>query len=236
MNKQTLNNYLMKHKEKNISILGFIENYPISKIFKEGDTILILGDSDYLWAYISSDNKKEIKRIMEKFNFETKYFASLENWMIPIITKDKEIDWKLSTYRFILPKNVKIDSLDYPVRKLSISDANYIYDNSTYKEFTSVDYINERIKKGVSVGISKNNELVGWGLTHDDGALGFLHVIPKFRGKGYGKNIVKALIKKKRELGKSVFLNVEAQNIKAKSLYTNLGFLLDREISWVKVK
>lgn len=236
MNKQTLNNYLMKHKEKNISILGFIENYPISKIFKEGDTILILGDSDYLWAYISSDNKKEIKKIMEKFNFETKYFASLENWMIPIITKDKKIDWKLSTYRFILPKNVKIDSLDYSVRKLSISDADYIYDNSSYKEFTSVDYINERIKKGVSVGISKNNELVGWGLTHDDGALGFLHVIPEFRGKGYGKNIVKALIKKKRKLGGSVFLNVEAQNIKAKSLYTNLGFLLDREISWVKVK
>jgi len=235
MEKQILNNHLRNHKKKNISILGFIENYPVSKVIKEGDTVLILGESDCLWSYISSDCKKELEDIMKKFDFKTKYFASLEKWMVPIIISDRKVDWELNTYRYILPKHIEIDSLDYSIRELDTSYAKYIYDNSNYQDFTSVDYIKERIRKGVSAGIFEDGELAGWGLTHDDGALGFLHVVSKFRGKGYGENIVKSLIEKKRELERPVFANVELQNIKAKKLLTGLGFSFDREISWVKL-
>lgn len=235
MKKQLLNNHLKEDKKKNISILGFIQNYPVNKILQEGNTFLILGESDCLWAYISSNNEKELKNIIKKFDYETKYFASLEEWMIPIVTKDKQIDWELNTYQYILPKHEKINSLSYSIKELDVSYAEYIYNNLNYQALTSVDYIKERIKNGISAGIFENSKLAAWGLTHDDGALGFLHVISEFRGKGYGKNIVKALIKKKRELEQPVFANIEPQNIKSKKLFTTLGFSLDKEISWVKV-
>ena len=235
MKRRVLDNHLRKNKKKNISILGFIQNYPVNKIIQEGNTFLILGESDCLWTYISSNNEKEFKKIIKKFDYETNYFASLEEWMIPIVTKDKQTDWELNAYRYILPKHEKINSLSYSIKALNKSHAEYIYNNLNYQAFTSVDYIKERIENGISAGIFENGELISWGLTHDDGALGFLHVISEFRGKGYGKNIVKALIKKKRELNQPVFANVEAQNIKSKNLLTTLGFSLDREISWIKV-
>ena len=48
MNENLLLNYLTKDKKRNISMLGFIENYPIRKVFTEGHTILFLGKSDNL--------------------------------------------------------------------------------------------------------------------------------------------------------------------------------------------
>ena len=236
MEKKVLKNYLNQDKKKNISILGFIRNHPVNKVLQEGDTILSLGLSDCLWAYISSNDKQELQNIIENFDYETNYFASLENWMIPIVTKDKEIDWQLSTYRYILPDHLKVDSVSYLIKELDETDAEYIYNNINYKDFTSVDYIKERIQNGVSAGIFKDDELAAWGLTHDDGALGFLHVKPDFRGQGYGKNIIKALIQKRRKLNKPVFANIEPDNIKSKNLFISLGFLFDREISWIKVR
>ncbi|GAB6098140.1 hypothetical protein JCM16358_00190 [Halanaerocella petrolearia] len=235
MKRRVLNSHLKKNRKKNISILGFIQNYPVNKIIQEGSTFLILGESDCLWTYISSNDEKELGKIIKKFDYETKYFASLEEWMIPIVTRDKQIDWELNTYRYILPKHEKINSLSYSIKELNTTHAEYIYNNLNYQALTSVDYIKERIENGISAGIFENGELAAWGLTHDDGALGFLNVIPEFRGKGYGKNIVKSLIKKKRKLDQPVFANIEPQNIKSKNLFTTLGFSLDREISWVKV-
>lgn len=235
MNFNLVHNFLTKNRKKNVSIIGFIENYPVKKVFWENETVLILGKSDYLWAYISSESKLELQRIIDEFQFETKYFASLESWMVSVVTKDRNIDWKIDTYRYILPEAIEIKPQTRKVKELNKTYADYIYNHSHYQKFTSIDYIRDRIDKDVAVGLFEDNKLVAWGLTHDDGALGFLHVIPEYRGNGYGKEIVRNLIKKKREIGKPVFANVEPQNNKPKKLLDSLGFEFDEEISWVKV-
>lgn len=230
-----LNKQLRKNRKRNISILGFIENYPVIKVLKEGETVLIMGKSDNLWAYISSNSKEELEEILKNFKYETKYFASLEKWMVPIVTKGKEADWKLTTYRYIFPYDIQVKPQSQKVKELDISYANYIYNHSNYQKFTSTEYIKDRINKDAAVGLFDKGKLTAWGLTHDDGALGFLHVLSEYRGNGYGKEIVKTLINKKRELEKPVFANVEPQNIQAKRLLTDLGFVVDEEIRWVKI-
>jgi 8-oxo-dGTP diphosphatase len=81
----------------------------------------------------------------------------------------------------------------------------------------------------------KKDRLVAWGLTHDDGALGSLHVLDEYRKKGYGKEILISLIHQNRKLGKISFAQIEEKNVKATNLIEQLGFVKDRKVSWVKL-
>ena len=81
-----------------------------------------------------------------------------------------------------------------------------------------------------------NNNLVAWGFTHDDGALGFLHVLDDFRNKGYGIDILLVLIQMRKKEKKPIFGNIVPENIASTKLITKLGFKLDCKTSWIKLK
>jgi ribosomal protein S18 acetylase RimI-like enzyme len=227
---------LSKDLVRNISLLGFFENYPLEEVFRVGNTFLLLGESDHLWGYISSQSYSELTELFKNNQIGTSYFASVEDWMKPIISEEAEVEWELTTLRYVLPENLNIVPPTKNIIALDSSFVDHIFRNSDYQAFTSKEYIKEQMRKGVSAGILEDNVLVAWGLTHDDGALGFLHVLPEFRGKGYGKAITSSLIHQKRKLNKPVFLNVEPSNMNSKNLVTKMGFVYDREISWVKLK
>lgn len=221
---------------KNVSILGFLENYPAEKVYREGSTLLVLGRSDYLWAYVSSSDEGELRLLLDHFRWETGYFASLEEWMLPVLSGYGAIEWQLKTYRYLLPEEVPVSPPEREVRDLEPALAPFIFTHSDYQQYTSEEYIVDRIEKGISAVIMEKGQPVAWGLTHDDGALGFLHVMPEYRGRGYGMDISRALIMKKRKLSKPVFLNIEPENHPSRQLVSRLGFIQDRKISWIKLE
>lgn len=65
--------------------------------------------------------------------------------MIPILTKGNKIKWKLPSMKLILLEETPIVEPKYRVSELTIHDAEFIYDNSNYKDFISIEYIIERI-------------------------------------------------------------------------------------------
>ncbi len=233
---QEIKERLSKDLYRNISMLGFIENNPVEEIYKEGETIVITGRSDHLWAYISSESKRELTSLINNYQIKADYYACLEDWMIPIIGEKRTVEWLLTTYRYILPENCECKPPQRKVRILTETEASYIFAQSDYKDFTSTKYIKERIKKGLTAGIDEGGRLIAWGLTHDDDALGFLHVLPEYRKQGYGTDITRSMIMKKRNVGKPVYLNVEPANIKSNNLVKQTGFIMDRRTSWVKLK
>ena len=233
---QHIKEILKKDLQRNMSIIGFIENYPRSKVYQNGNSWLVLGRSDHLWAYISSADRSELIDLLAQAKEQTKYFASLEDWMKEIIVNEYGLDWELTTDRFIFPATTKIEQPVRQVNPLKKSAAHYIYQNSDYQQFTSIAYINQRIATGLSAGIIEEDKLVAWGLTHDDNALGFLHVLPEYRGLGYAHDISRYLIQAKRKNNQPVFVNVEPTNLKSKSLSQKIGFVFDRKISWLKIR
>lgn len=220
---------------QSLPVLGFFDNYKLQKWLRHGDFLLLCGTSDYQWAYLCGENPEELFSLLEKFDFQTLYFANVEEWMLPVLTHTRKIEWKLSTHRYYLPDNKPVESPDYISKSLDQSMANYIYERSAYKDFTSEDYIIERISKDVSAGIWIDGELVGWGLTHDDTSLGFLNVVPAYRGQGLGESILRYLVILKRQKHKPVFVNIEPHNHQSINLVKKLGFTFDREVNWVKL-
>jgi len=227
---------------RNIALLGFFENYPLQRVYQSGASYLLLGKSDHLWGYISSENEAELAGVLdpvEKAGDIIKHFACVEEWMKPILTRgggDEKIDWELKTMRFVLPETQEIKEPSRMVLPLDASWVDYIFSHSDYQEFTSKEYIQEQIKKGMSAGIVENDKLIAWALTHDDSSVGFLHVLPEFRKHGYGKAITRAMILQKRKAHKPVFVNVEPGNSNSLKLVAKLGFVPDRQVGWLKLK
>jgi len=227
---------LLKRDEiTNISTIGFIENNPITEIVEINNSFLLKGTSDVEWTYIVCKNQTELKLLLEKSGGNNVYFASVEDWMIPIITENIKAEWILSTMRYYLTDDVKVPENKKEVIPLTTDHIGFIISQSNYKQFLTPAYVEERITKSISAAIMKKDKLVAWGLTHDDGALGSLHVLDEYRKKGYGKEILISLIHQNRKLDKISFAQIEERNIKATKLVEHLGFIKDRRVSWIKL-
>ena len=235
--KNLLNSNLENFKKdflSNISTIGFIENNPISEVVEINNSSLIKGTSDVEWAYVVCNNESDLRALLEKSGSNT-YFASVEDWMIPIITEKRKAEWILSTMRYFLPEDVEVPKNIVEVIPLTTDHIGFIISQSNYKQFLTPAYVEERISKSISAAIMKKDKLVAWGLTHDDGALGLLHVLDEYRKKGYGKEILISLIHQNRSLDKTSFAQIEEKNTKATNLIEQLGFVKDRRVSWVKL-
>lgn len=225
---------LEKDKYRNINMINFIKNYPVHTIDIIGDSVLIRGRSDEDWVYISSESRDEFHQLLKGLDEEDKCFAILEDWMLPSIMKDREIRSQLTSMKLVFDSRTPLPSVQSTVVSLSASDAPYIYENSKYKEYTSIEYIQDRINNGVGLCIHEDGKVVAWAITHDDGAIGFLNVLEEYRRKGYGTDVTVATIKRLLESDEVPFVHIEEENHKSMNLALKAGFNNDRRIHWIK--
>jgi len=227
----------LKRKEiYNLSIIGFIQENELEKIIRAGDSFLAQGRNEERWIYFSGDDKKEFADLFIHLNKTDRYFGALDDRIVNLLTRDREIDWLIRAYQFHFPDEKKIPENSVETRRLTAADVEYIISQSVYKNILTVEYLNERIKKSVSSGIYLDGKLVAWGLTHDDGSLGTMHVLEDYRRKGYAKEISISLIRQCRKIGKLPFLQCEIKNIPAQNLVKSIGYVQDRNVSWLKLK
>lgn len=226
--------HLLTDEIANMSIIGFVSENPVTAVIREGDSVLIKGLSDEEWIYIFSKNEGELKILLNQLNDKDVYFASVEDWMIPIINEKKKFKWTLLTMRWYLPDDVEVPENKCKTYPISTEHIGFIISQSSYKQFLTPRYLNERITKSISACIYDDEKIVAWGLTHDDGALGSLHVLKEYRGKKYGTEIVLSLSNQCRALGRIPFAQIEETNQKAVKLVSKLGFVKDRRVTWIK--
>ncbi len=236
MNKNKLVKELKNNPRKNMNVIGFVENNPIKQIFQKGDSYIIIGKSDHLWAYPVSLNKKELLSLIEDIEISTKYYANLQDWMIPLITKGAQKEWHLKTRRYYFPEDIFIEDPIHAVDNLNKEDIDVIIKNLKYGDHLTYETVLNRIESGISAGIRIDNSLVAWAITHDDKSLGFLHVLPQYRNRGLASDIARYLIKKKRARDEAIYINIEPDNQKSIRMSEGLGFKYDRNISWLKLK
>ncbi len=235
MHKQ-LNIILKINPKANIATQGFIKNYPVNEYYIHANSAIIFGKSDHMWAHLVSQSESELRKLLTKYNQKTNYYYSVEEWMVPLILEYGKTDWIMKTNRYIFWGSVKNLKLQQSTIPLSIDQAHYVFNHSNYQKYTSINYIKDRLQKDISAGILRNGKLIAWGFTHDDGALGFLHVLPKYRKQGLGKQVLMNLVQQRRVKNQPVFCNIVPENFPSINLVKKLGFEFDRVVSWVKLK
>ena len=217
---------------KNISIINFIKNNEVLSIDTPGDSVIARGISDTRWVYISCPGAEELKDLISQLTPEDRCFGAIDDWMVPVLTEGKKMTWDMSVVKYYLPDEVYSPPPPCKTVSLSEDDAETVFTNSEYKGYISTEYVNQRIIKGISSGIYEDNKLVSWGITQDDGAIGFLHTLDNYRKKGYAYSITLSMIEKLRTKGELPFAYAEASNFRSINLLTKLGFRKSNTIHW----
>jgi len=240
MNEKRLRNILSLLRNdhlRNMNAIYFIQDYPVQTLERIGDAVLIRGESDRHWVYISATDPGELGPVVDRLSGEDTCFAATEDWMVPILTRGKAVIWDLSMVRLLFARgsvwSFRKTELVQPLRK---SDAQFIYDNSPYKELTSPGYIRDRIERGPTGGIYGAGQPVAWALTHDDGSIGMMKVLEAHRRKGYARILTMHLINKVREQGRIPYVHIEEKNVAAMNVVAGLGFVRDRRLHWFEIQ
>jgi 8-oxo-dGTP diphosphatase len=235
--REAIISFLQHDEVKNMNMLYFMENNSIHHLERIGKSVILRGESDQHWVYISSPNEQELHAVVSTLTKDDRCFAVIEDWMLPLLTANKNLVWQLSTMKLVLPPYVTFPQISQDhIAPLSVNDAEYLYEHSLYQGVLSPDYIRDRIRQGVSAGIQKDGQLVAWGMTHDDSAIGFLHVLEAYRRQGLAHELTVYLIHQLRQQGKIPFVHIEETNHKSIHLAMKLGFQKDRRVHWFEIQ
>jgi 8-oxo-dGTP diphosphatase len=221
---------------KNISLINFLKYNQILNVEIIENSVVAVGVSDRRWVYISCNDIKELSLIKNTLKREDDNFASIDDWIFPVLTKGKEIIWDLCMIQYYLPDDIRLPSSKFNTTPLTESDAQIVFNNSEYKQYISIEYVKDCIRKGISAGLYDNNKLVSWSITQDDGAIGFLHTLDEYRRKGFGFNITLSMIEQVRNNGDLPFANVLPTNKRSIDLLLKLGFKESKRIHWFQIK
>lgn len=219
----------------NISMLGFFSKHQPLQILQHGKSVMAKGHSDEDWWYLSLKKSKDFDWFLEQTDAKDRYIATIDDEILAKVKERFTCKWVLSCDRLYLPNEVNVPDTYMEVTSVHENDAEHIYSNSNYKAYTSVDYIKEQIAQGPSSGYRIDGVLAGWVLTHDDSAMGMLHVLDVYRRRGIANALVIDLVKKIRALGLTPFTYVEPSNQASMNLVKSLGFTIDRPIHWVNI-
>jgi len=226
---------LQQDEMANMSMLGFFAKHEPLKILQKGESVMAMGKSDENWWYVSCKTVEDFDWFLENTSLEDKFIATIDDNLLEQVKERFTCRWILSCQRFYLPNRIEVSEPTLEISAISTADAEQIFTNSNYQTYTSVSYIKEQIEGGPGVAYHSNDKLVGWALTHDDGAMGMLHVLDNFRRQGIAKALVVDLIRKIREMGNTPFTYVEPSNCASLELIKGLGFVQDRIIHWVNL-
>lgn len=226
---------LKSHPLANISMLGFFSKHQPLQILQHGKSIMAKGRSDEDWWYMSLQKPKDFDWFLEQTNANDRYIATIDDEILAKVKERFTCKWVLSCDRLYLPDKVKLPETYLEASNVLQSDAEHLYLNSNYKTYTSVDYIKEQISQGPSSAFRADGVLAGWVLTHDDSAMGMLHVLDVYRRRGVANALVIDLVMKIRAMGLTPFTYVEPSNKASMNLVKSLGFIVDRPIHWVNI-
>ncbi len=226
---------LCKDPLRNVNQYRFLENYPLNDAVIIGNSVMIKAKSDRDWVMFSSNDEMELVQLLTFLNEDDKNFAFIEEWMIPVITAGKDVKWELTTDQYYLPDDREMPQISSPVESLNEDDAPFIVDNSNYGQYLSTEYVAERITKAPGSCVRIDYKLAAWIHTHDDMAIGSLHVMPEHRRKGYGLDLTVDMINRIRALEIIPFTYIEPENEQSINLVTKLGFKKQKRVSWFEI-
>ena len=220
----------------NLYFDGVTKEYDILETFDYNLSSAFIVNTHDFWVYFLCDNKNDLINLLEITSEKYKHFAAVEDWMKVIIEKKYQIDWIIDSFEYVYDNETIIHKDNIFSEKLETEDAAYIFNSLGNKKEYTIKYLEDRIKCDVSAGIKIDGESAAWGLTHDDGTIGFLYVQEKYRNKGYAADILRSLILQKEEKGEKTILNVLKGNTKSNNLMKKLKFKYTRDIYWIKIK
>jgi len=138
--------------------------------------------------------------------------------------------WYNHCFLYVLRPGRLVIDRTYRVSRLRPEDAQLIARAWPYGR--SPEHILRRLRSGPGYCIRRRRTPVAWALTHDDGSMGFLHVLKEYRGQGMARTLTTALAEKLLRRGVQPFMYIVTNNRPSLRLTASMGFSRAGRYSW----
>ncbi len=219
----------------------FIRNYCIMEMMKDAKKVDIdlINESVFIrlkdgqsFVMLSATNRQEGEALLKRnVREDDRAFYTVDSW--PILFEGKKLHYRSECVQLYLPESVPVTDDEEGVIPLTEDMAPYIHERYNMKHILSEDYIRERIKTGPGYGIKDQGVLAGWVMTHEEGTMGLLTVLPEYRRKGYAQKINEALVRSLRAQGKPCLVHIVKGNTASLALSEKSGMVYSCDVEWV---
>ncbi|MCL2564563.1 MAG: GNAT family N-acetyltransferase [Defluviitaleaceae bacterium] len=122
---------------------------------------------------------------------------------------------------------IKIEQRRLDIQPLNLSHLDLVYEH--YHDDVDYDYLKRRLSTSAIYGSFINDELCGFAGTHEEGSIGILKVLEKFRRQGFALELESYMVNIFLERGDIPFAQVNPPNTASIALHKKIGFELSAD-------
>ena len=115
---------------------------------------------------------------------------------------------------------VKVPQIE--IRKIGMEYYDFIRQN--YSTLVDEKYLQNRIQANVFIGAFDQDNIVGFAGIHDEGSIGIVEVIAKYRRRGIARMLETYMINEALKKNELIYLQVELDNTVSMKFHEKLGF------------
>ena len=160
-------------------------------------------------------------------------FSAVPADLADIVAARGIVAWRGRFWLYYLPEDVHAAPPLTTVQPLRREDAEIVHEYWPYGDPQNLQYVLERIDRGITAGLRLDGTLVAWGLTHSSGAMGFLHVLEEHRRHGYAQAVTTYLVGEIRRRGQTPFVYIDVNNTASLALAERLGMVQVEQAEWM---
>ncbi|XP_058061162.1 uncharacterized protein LOC131211622 [Anopheles bellator] len=215
--------------------------YSLNGSWRENGTYVIIDRID-LYMYTMEESLVSLRRALELVDWDYYYVAVMCEYETLLFDVFKQLNVQLCiarpNYIYYLSKDeahALTVTLPEGLRLASLKpeNAHTINDHWPHRETGSEFSLERLICWNPSIGLyDSSDNLLGWCVLTQMGVIGSLGVIEK--RKGYGKLVLKGIVKKLAEMGLSSYASILVNNEPSKALFESVGFKLIKRVNWIR--
>ena len=231
----------MLSKEEIISAFGADENhFALAKYVLEKNGEILYAEKDGLLMcfkgihVIFGTCGAGLEKALSLVDSSNCFVCSSELEGEAILKKFTNIKRKKPCYQILYKKPFGVDiPRETEVKELEPTDENIDFVTKTY----TLGFAREDIKRLMTdftfYATYTNGEISGYIGRHDEGSIGLLEIMPKFRRMGLGAFLVDYSVKMVNESGDIAYCNIETSNEKSLKMHLKMNFIpSDKLVYW----
>ncbi len=205
------------------ALINYVINNGGEILYAEKDGVLALYKGIYALFGTSGQGLTKALSLVENASC---FVCSSSEEGDAVLKNFKNIKKKKACYQILYrePFGVEIPE-DTTVKELPPTDENIDFVTSTYTLGFAREDIKRLMQDFTFYATYTNGELSGYIGRHDEGSIGLLEIMPKFRRKGLGAFLVDYSVKMVNEQGDIAYCNIEVNNEKSLKMHLKMNFI-----------
>jgi GNAT superfamily N-acetyltransferase len=234
-----LNNIAIKTLSKdfllNVDMLECIRRGSAEILFASDEAVLLIDIPSQIYM-ISTQNAEISKTLVDRLPDNIEIIAAHDKFSYDLLTKRFNFNETMICHNTVYTKKTPMQAQDsiLEIKLLTQEYKDIIIRNYSKIEIVDSVYIENRLKANVMIGAFIDNDLCGFIGSHEEGSIGMLEVLPKYRGRGIGAALQIAATNDALSNQRYPYGQVVETNSASTALQNKLGFELSKnKVYWL---